>query len=99
MIVLTLLFLNLIEAEAHRLQLVVEEGVALSGLTLQCALLRGDLLRIVEGVLVVHTVVAEGDCLSRALALDTQEVQDDSLFLLGGIDHLHDDLARILVEY
>ena len=93
------LFLNLVDAEAHGLKLIVEYGALLAGFALDRACLRGDLLRIVETVLVIHAVMAEGDGLSRTRPLQSLQVERDGLRLLGSVYHLDDNLACCLVEY
>ena len=94
----TYLLLDLVETEGLGGDIIEQERILLASIARQRALLRRDLLGIVERVLIVHAVVAEGDGLHRAPALDAEEVQGDGLGGVRGVHHLDDDLTRARVE-
>ena len=93
------LLLYLIYTEAAGGQIVGNKRCTLACIYLAGASLRCDFLRIVECVLIVHAVVAEGDGLGSTSALKALELDAYGLNLLAGVYYLNDNLACRLLEY
>ena len=91
------LFLDAIDAERHRRQLVVDDRLLFVCLHRDGTLLRRDELRALDAVLVVHTLVSKRDGLCRCSPSQVLQVQRDGLCLLRRVCHLDDDLSSILV--
>ena len=92
------LFLDAIDAERHRRQLVVDDRLLLVSLHCDGTLLWRDELRALDAVLVVHTAVAQGDGLCCGGTCQVLQVQRDGLYGLRRVGHLDDDLVGVLVE-
>ena len=76
------LFLDAIDAERHRRQLVVDDRLLLVSLHCDGTLLWRDELRALDAVLVVHTLVSKRDGLCRCSPRQVLQVQRDGLATL-----------------